>query len=191
MKPVEKPAEEIDFDALHWHALYVKSRSERKVLAQLEEMGIEAYLPLVTRIKQWSDRKKKVEEPLFKSYVFVHNSLRRHYDVLNVYGVVRFVTFEHKAVIVPDNQIVAIKKYIDDPVEDENAMSNNEDLKVGQLVRITNGMLQGLTGRLVSVNNKRRLIVYIESVGKVIPVSISRAKVEPIEEAPKEAPIDY
>ena len=191
MKLVEKPEEKIDFDEKHWHALYVRSRSERKVLSQLEEMGIEAYLPLITRIKQWSDRKKKVEEPLFRSYVFVHNSLRQHYDVLNVYGVVRFVTFEHKAVVVPDNQIVAIKKYIDDPLEDENVVKNNNDLKVGQLVRITNGVLQGLIGRLVSVNNKRRLVVYIESVGQVVPVSISRAKVELVEEAPKDSPIDY
>ena len=191
MNPVEKPEEKIDFDEKHWHALYVRSRSERKVLAQLNEKGIEAYLPLITRIKQWSDRKKKIEEPLFKSYVFVHNSLRQHYDVLNVYGVVRFVTFEHKAVVVPDNQIIAIKKYIDDPVEDEKVLNDNNDLKVGQLVRITNGVLQGLMGRLVSVNNKRRLVVYIESVGKVIPVSISRAKVEPIEESPKEGSIEY
>ena len=191
MSPVEKPEEKIDFDEKHWHALYVRSRSERKVLAQLEEKGIEAYLPLITRIKQWSDRKKKVEEPLFKSYVFVHNSLRQHYDVLNVYGVVRFVTFEHKAVVVPDNQIVAIKKYIDDPVEDENVVGNDDDLKVGQRVRITNGVLQGLIGRLVSVNNKRRLIIYIVSMGKVIPVSISRAKVEPVKDVSQEPPIDY
>ena len=104
---------------------------------------------------------------------------------------VRFVTFEHEAVVVPDKQIIAIKKYIDDPLEDENVVNNNEELKVGQQVRITNGVLQGLIGRLVSVNNKRRLIVYIESVGKVIPVSISRAKVEPIQESTKDTPIDY
>lgn len=191
MKFDEKPEKVIDFDEKHWHALYVRSRAERKVLYQLEEKGIEAYLPMITRIKQWSDRKKKVEEPLFKSYVFVHNSLRQHYDVLSVYGVVRFVTFEHEAVVVPDKQIIAIKKYIDDPLEDENVVNNNEELKVGQQVRITNGVLQGLIGRLVSVNNKRRLIVYIESVGKVIPVSISRAKVEPIQESTMDIPIDY
>ena len=68
---MEKVPEKIDFDAKHWHALYVRSRSERKVLTQLEEMGVEAYLPLITLIKQWSDRRKKVEEPLFKSYVFI------------------------------------------------------------------------------------------------------------------------
>lgn len=188
---MEKEPEKTDFDAKHWHALYVRSRSERKVLTQLEEMGVEAYLPLITRIKQWSDRRKKVEEPLFKSYVFVHSSLRQYYDILNVYGVVRFVTFEHKAVIVPDNQIVAIKKYIDDPLEDEHAMNKNDDLQVGQRVRITNGPLQGLMGRLVSVHNKRRLVVFIESVGQVIPVSIARAKVEPIDGPQTDKPINY
>ena len=91
----------------------------------------------------------------------------------------------------PDNQIVAIKKYIDDPLEDEHAMNKNDDLQVGQRVRITNGPLQGLMGRLVSVNNKRRLVVFIESVGQVIPVSIARAKVEPVEEPQTDKPINY
>ena len=59
----------------YWHALYVRSRAEKKVLAQLEDMGIQAYLPLITHVKQWSDRKKKVEEPLFKSYVFVYSNV--------------------------------------------------------------------------------------------------------------------
>ena len=103
----------------YWHALYVKSRSEKKVLKQLEEMDVEAFLPLVTRIRQWSDRKKKVEEPLFKSYVFVRSSEKQYIPILNVYGVVKFVTFNRKAVIVPENQIIAIKRYIDDCEEEE------------------------------------------------------------------------
>ena len=55
-----------------WFTLYVKSRSEKKVAKQLEDIGVESFLPLITKIKQWSDRKKKVEEPLFRSYIFVH-----------------------------------------------------------------------------------------------------------------------
>ena len=133
--------------AKHWYALYVKSRSEKKVLTQLEEQGFEAFLPLVTHVKQWSDRKKKVEEPLFKSYVFVHSTDKEHYPILNVYGVVKFVTFEHKAVVVPDNQILAIKRYINDFQEEENNLKNTE-LKEGQMVRIIAGPLMGLTGRL-------------------------------------------
>lgn len=171
----------ISIDEPHWHALYVRSRSEKKVYDQLKELGYEAYLPLITRIKQWSDRKKKVEEPLFKSYVFVRNNERQHYYVLGVYGVVRFVTFEHKAVIVPDKQILAIKKYIDNPIEDEEDLKNIE-LKEGQLVRITNGPMQGLIGRLISVKSKRRLLINIDVVGQSIPVSLPRTKVEPVEE---------
>lgn len=177
-------------DVKHWHALYVRSRAEKKVLVQLEDMGVEAYLPLIMRIKQWSDRRKKVEEPLFRSYVFVHNNLRQHYDILNVYGVVKFVTFEHKAVIVPDNQIVAIKRYIDNPLDNLSELKN-DDLREGQLVRVTNGPMQGLMGRLVSVKDKRRLLVRIEAVGQFIPISIARSKVEPIAESNPEKAIDY
>ena len=178
-----------DPNEMHWHALYVRSRAEKKVYDQLVDQGYEAYLPLITRVKQWSDRKKKLEEPLFKSYVFVRNNERQHYFVLGVYGVVRFVTFEHEAVVVPEKQILAIKKYIDNPVENEEDLKNI-DLKEGQLVRITNGPMQGLTGRLISVKSKRRLLVNIDVVGQSIPVSLPRTKVEPIEEK-KDTTIDY
>lgn len=163
-----------------WHALYVRSRSEKKVLSQLEEMGVEAYLPLITVVRQWSDRRMKVEEPLFKSYVFVRSSSKQYIPILNVYGVVRFVCFEREAVVVPENQIVAIKKFVSDYDKGEEfKMRNDEELKVGQTVRIINGPMKGLTGRLDTIRNKRHLIVYIDVVGQYIPVHIARAKVEP------------
>lgn len=172
--------EKIKKDVRQWHALYVRSRSEKKVLTQLEEMGVTAYLPLITRIKQWSDRKKKVEEPLFKSYVFVFSNEKERYQILNVFGVMRFVSFEHEAVVVPENQIIAIKKYIDEQEVEENDLDKNKDLQKGQLVMITHGPMQGLVGRLDSVNNKRRLIVFIEVVGQYIAVNVPRTKVEPV-----------
>ena len=164
----------------HWHALYVRSRSEKKVLSQLEDQGYTAYLPLVTQMKQWSDRKKKVEEPLFKSYVFVFSSDKEYIPILNVYGVIKFVSFEKQAVNVPENQILAIKKFVSEYERGEEfKMLNSEDLKVGQKVRIINGPMKGLTGRLETIRNKRHLIVYIDVVGQSIPVHIPRAKVEP------------
>ena len=164
----------------HWHALYVRSRSEKKVLSQLEDQGYTAYLPLVTQMKQWSYRKKKVEEPLFKSYVFVFSSDKEYIPILNVYGVIKFVCFEKQAVIVPENQILAIKKFVSEYERGEEfKMLNSEDLKVGQKVRIINGPMKGLTGRLETIRNKRHLIVYIDVVGQSIPVHIPRAKVEP------------
>ena len=170
-------------DERFWHALYVRSRSEKKVLSQLEEHGYKAYLPLITQMKQWSDRKKKVEEPLFKSYVFVCSNDKEYIPILNLYGVIKFVCFEKKAVVVPENQILAIKKFVSDYDRGEEfKMLNNEELKEGQRVRIINGPMKGLTGRLETICNKRHLIVYIDVVGQCIPVHIPRAKVEPCEE---------
>lgn len=166
-----------------WHAIYVKSRAEKKVLMQLEDMGITAYLPMITQVKQWSDRRKKVQEPLFRSYVFVYSNEKEYIPILNVFGVVRFVTFEHKAVVVPENQIIAIKKFVEDYEQGEEfKMLNNEDLKEGQMVRIITGPMKGLVGRLDTIENKRHLIVFIDVVGQFIPVHISRAKVEPVYE---------
>lgn len=168
-------------DERFWHALYVRSRSEKKVLSQLEDNGFQAYLPLITQVKKWSDRKKKVEEPLFRSYVFVYSNEKEHIPILNVYGVIKFVTFEKQAVVVPENQILAIKKFVSEYESgEEYKMRNNAELKEGQMVRIINGPMKGLVGKLDTIRNKRHLIVFIEVVGQYIPVHLPRAKVEPV-----------
>lgn len=161
-----------------WFAVYVKSRSEKKVFKLLDDIEIESFLPLITRVKQWTDRKKKVEEPLFRSYLFVNISLADYYKVLQVQGVVKFITFEKKPVPVPENQIIAIKKYIDDTDIHEDL--NYDDFKEGELVRITSGQMKDLVGRFVKINGKHRVIINIESVGQSLPISISKSKVEPI-----------
>ena len=166
-------------DKLPWYALYVHSRAEKKVHALLLDRGYEAYLPLISQMKKWSDRMKKVEEPLFKSYLFVRADIRKYFDVLDIPGVVRFVSFEKKAVVVPQNQINAIMKYCNDYTGEESKPQEIE-LHEGQLVRIVSGAMTGLIGRLAPIDNKKRLIVYIESVGHYLPINISRTKVEPV-----------
>lgn len=164
-----------------WFAIYVKSRYEKKVFKLLADMNIESFLPLVTRIKQWSDRKKKVEEPLFRSYIFVHISSRYEYEnVVHCNGVVKFVSFENKAVPVPDNQIYAIKCYIED--NDILDDINYDNYKEGELVRIKSGQLKDLIGRFVKINGKHRVIINIESVGKCLPITISKSKIEAIKD---------
>lgn len=167
-------------EQLPWYALYVHSRAEKKVYEQLTKMGYEAYLPLIERMKKWSDRMKKVEEPLFKSYLFVRADIRYYFDILNIPGVTRFVSFEKAAVRVPENQINAIKKYCNDYTDDDDQEAKETELHEGQLVRITGGAMAGLIGRLAPIDNKKRLIVYIESVGRYLPINISRTKVEPV-----------
>ena len=122
-----------------------------------------------------------MQEPLFKSYVFVFSNDKQYVSILNVYGVVKFVCFEKEAVVVPENQILAIKKFVSEYENgEEYKMNNDEELKVGQMVRIINGPMKGLEGRLDTIRNKRHLIVYIDVVGQCIPVHIPRAKVEPV-----------
>ena len=164
-------------DNKKWFAIYVKSRSEKKVLKLLEDIGVESFLPLITRVKQWSDRKKKVEEPLFRSYLFVNIPLNDYYTVLNVNGVVKFITFEKKPVPVPDNQIIAIKEYLNDT---ELHSINYEDFKEGELVRVKTGQMKDLVGRFVKINGKHRVIIDIEAVGQSLAVNVARSNVEAV-----------
>lgn len=162
-----------------WYAIYVKSRNEKKVFKTLDDIGIESFLPLITRMKQWSDRKKKVEEPLFRSYIFVNIPLSDYYKVLNVNGVVKFICFERKPVEVPENQIVAIQKYIAD-TDLHDVDYENIDFKEGELVRIKSGQLKDLVGRFVKINGKHRVVIDIEAVGQSLPINISRSNVEAV-----------
>ena len=97
-----------------WYAIYTKSRNEKKVALNLQEKGIEVYLPLLKTLKQWSDRKKWVEEPLFRSYLFVRILDKNYLEVLQTDGVVRFITFRQERVPVPDQQIEAVKAYLNE-----------------------------------------------------------------------------
>jgi transcription antitermination factor NusG len=163
-----------------WYAVYVKSRYEKKTSKLLEDRHIEVYLPLLNRLKQWSDRKKMVEEPLFKSYIFVRTDLKNYYDILNTPGIVRFVGFEGKPVPVPDNQIVAVRQFVGE-YDDSCSIDELQALREGQLVEIVYGEMRGLVGRLVSLQGKQRLVVDIESVGQSIPINISRSQVRSLQ----------
>src|SRR5664279_5154824 len=99
-------------DDFHWFALYTRSRAEKKVYNELVHRNIDAFLPMHKVMRQWSDRKKIVEAPLFNSYLFVNITEKEHLPTLQVEGVVRFISFEGKAVAIPPQQIEAIKAYL-------------------------------------------------------------------------------
>lgn len=160
-----------------WYAVYVKSRSEKKVAAELIALGIDHYLPLQKVLKQWSDRKKWVEEPLFRSYIFVKINQTDYYIVLNVTGAVKYISFEGKAVAVPEQQIEAIRYFLDE--KDPEVM---EDLhwEKGQKVEVISGSLTGLKGELIEVKGKNKVSVEIEAVAKTILLRIPKSKLRVI-----------
>ena len=117
-----KRVEPIDRDGLkRWYALYTRSRHEKKVDYQLREKGIESYLPLQRVLRKWSDRKKWVEEPLFRCYVFVHVDPANRLRALQTFGVVRFVTFSDEPAVVRDDEIENIRRILRESPDAESA----------------------------------------------------------------------
>ncbi len=152
-----------------WYAVYTKPRWEKKVFNSLQKEGMDAYLPLYKTLRQWSDRKKLVEVPLFTSYVFVHISLREYYLVLQTHGVVRYVTFEGRAVSIPEKQINHLKLLIDSNAEIE---LTETAFKKGQTVEVVLGSLKGLIGELVSRAREKHFLLRIHHINQNLLVKI-------------------
>lgn len=159
----------------YWYALYVKSRTEKKVALEFEFLKIDYYLPLVKRLKIWSDRKKWVEEPLFRSYIFVNIFQEDYYRVLQTNNVVKYITFEGKAVSIPEAQIIAIKHYLEEADPDN---IDEKDWKTGRKVEVVSGSMAGLKGELVEVRGKNKVRVEIEAVGRSIIIHIPKSKLQ-------------
>jgi transcription antitermination factor NusG len=159
---------------LNWYAIYTLPRAEKKTYAELVKKGIETYLPLERSLKQWSDRKKWVEEPLFRSYIFVNISQGSYFDVLNTTGVVRYITFEGKAVPIPEKQIEAIRYFLaGESINSYPADSDGMDhYTPGTFVEVIKGPLTGISGELVQVAGRHKVRVEISAVGQSILVTI-------------------
>ena len=138
----------------NWYAIRVKSRSEKKVYADLEEQNIEAYLPLQRKLRQWSDRKKWVETPLISGYVFVFISRKEYELVLRIYNVVSYIYFEGKAAIIREGDINLLKRMLGQ-TESEVEITL-EPLKPGQMVKIISGPLMGVVGELIDFMDYQR-----------------------------------
>ncbi|MFC2120729.1 UpxY family transcription antiterminator [Bacteroidota bacterium] len=142
--------------------MYTKSRTEKKVYEDLTKAEVEAYLPLIKTLKQWSDRKKWVKEPLIRSYVFVKASEKEYYDILNINGIVKYVTFEGKAAPIPEWQIDALKASIDHKLD---ISVTTERYKKGEIINISQGPLKGNKGEIVEIQGKKQFLIRIENIG--------------------------
>ena len=146
-----------------WYAIYTNPRAEKKTAGKLLEKGIEVYLPLQTTIKQWSDRKKKVEEPLFKSYVFVCvNFEAERLSVLETHGVVKFVRIGGEVPVIRTAVINAIKLSLANFADIE---ITNQDLHINQSVEVIAGPLRGYTGKIMEQHGNQYFAVHIEELG--------------------------
>jgi transcription antitermination factor NusG len=164
-------------DSFHWYALYTRPRAEKLVHSRLEESHIEVFLPLYKTIRKWSDRKKLIEKPLFSSYVFVKVNSKQYYSVLKVEGVVKYVCFERKAVPIPERQIDNLKLLINSNARIE---VTTEKFEKGDAVEVVHGVLTGLTGELIRINKKNKVVVRIDRIDQNLIVDIPAAYIKKI-----------
>jgi len=154
-----------------WYAVYTKPRWEKKVYSLLSERGFEVYCPLNKVRKKWSDRVKWVDEPLFKSYVFVHIAEHEQTKVRMTNGVVNFVYWLGKPAIVLDKEIQIIRKFLN---EYTDVRAERLDLEANDKVQIQRGVLMNQEAKVVKVlNNKVKVI--IESIGYSLVAVIDRS----------------
>ncbi|WP_231461868.1 UpxY family transcription antiterminator [Pedobacter sp. Leaf132] len=158
-----------------WYPVYTRSRAEKKAYDELQKKSITCYLPLKKTIKQWSDRRKIVEEPLIKSYLFVYISAKEHLEVLMTNGISRFLYFSGKIASMPDKQIEDLKLLLATDAELEVLDYNIEP---GEKVSIKAGPFKGMLAETVSIHNKQRLILRLENMGVAIEINTSMAFVE-------------
>ncbi|MEA3505672.1 MAG: UpxY family transcription antiterminator [Bacteroidota bacterium] len=155
----------------HWYALYTKSRTEKKVVQEIEEMGYIGYVPLITKIKKWSDREKRVEEPLIKSYVFVKANKSERYKIIKqITGAVMYITFEGEAAPIPEWQINSLRKI----VENKTPFNlSSEKLKPGQHVTIKEGQFKDCQGEMIRVKGNKKFVVRLDAVGFELTIDYS------------------
>ncbi|HEY4290096.1 MAG TPA: UpxY family transcription antiterminator [Puia sp.] len=156
-----------------WFAIYTKPRWEKKVYALLKQGGIEAYCPLNKVRKQWSDRVKWVEEPLFKSYIFVRVARGEHTNIRMVNGVVNFVYWLGQPAVIRDEEIKLIRKFLD---EYREVQAVQHDLSVNARIKIRNGAFMDKEAVVVKILNNKVQVV-IESIGYSLMAVISKSNI--------------
>lgn len=161
----------------NWYAVQTRARNEKVISERLQEQGLTTFLPLVTEVRRWSDRKKKVELPLFSCYVFVKLVASNNDERMRVYrtnGVFRIVSMRGEAIPIPDEQIEALRTVVTQQVP----WAEHPFLKIGQRVRIRGGSLEGVEGVLLSRNGDRTLIISVDAIQRSLAVRVEGYDVE-------------
>jgi Transcription antiterminator len=160
-----------------WFAVYTRPRWEKKVYKLLQEKGIETYCPLNKVHRKWSDRMKIVEEPLFKSYVFVKVTEEEKNPVRMTHGVVNFVYWLGKPAIIKEKEIEVIKRFLN---EHHDVEVTPIDIKPGKKIVVQGGILMGQKGTVKTVHHKK-VEVIIESIGFALTAYVDKTKVAIVE----------
>jgi len=162
-----------------WYVFYTKSRWEKKVQGYLEKFGFEPFLPLQKVLRQWSDRKKKVEMPLFNSYIFVKDYEHRIRDILQVPGISWNIRHNDKPAVLHQKEFETISRFIDSGLFIET--SSVADLEPGDRVKVIDGPLRGAEGYFTGPYSESKFYVILETIDQVMKVSVDKTLLEKVE----------
>ena len=173
-----EPASIVGQNAENWYAVLTRARHEKAAAHRLGERGVTTFLPTVTEVHRWNDRKKTVELPLFSCYLFVKlmpgNEERQR--VLRTDSVLGLVGTQGLGTPIPNDQIDAVRTL----VSEQLPCCSHPFLKTGQRVRIRGGALEGIEGILLSRNGDRRLIISVDAMQRSLAVQVEGYDVEPV-----------
>jgi transcription termination/antitermination protein NusG len=161
-----------------WFAVQTRPRHEKRVSAELQEKGIDAFLPVISTTRQWSDRRRVVELPLFSQYVFVRivQNLNTRVSVLRTNGVTSFVGPRGIGVPIPDLEIERVQRVMAHGMP----VSPHVFLNVGKRVRVRGGALDGLQGILTAVNGDQSLVLSVKLIQRSLAIRIAGFAIEPV-----------
>lgn len=162
-----------------WFAIYTRPRWEKKVAENLSKHKIENYCPLNRVVRQWSDRKKVIYEPLFTSYVFVKISEKDHLEIRKTPGVINLVYWLNKPAVIPEHEIDTIKRFLN---EHTNVSLKKTPVNVADKVRVIGGVFTAEEGEVISVKSKTVKIA-LPSLGYLMYAEVERTNVEVIPRA--------
>ena len=162
-----------------WYVVYTKPRWEKKTADLLNRKQIENYCPLNKVVRNWSDRRKTILEPLFKSYVFVNSSEKEHLDIRQTDGVLNFVYWLGKPAVIKGAEIEAIRDFLH---EHENVQLEKVDVSINDTVKIKRGPFMEQSGSVLEIKN-RTIKVYLPSMGYALVAEVEKTNVEIITRA--------
>lgn len=162
-----------------WLVFYTKSRHEKKACDFLRKRGYEVFFPLQKVLRQWSDRKKKVEVPLFNSYLFVHSSEDKITEILQCPSISWNIRYNDKPAELREEELQLIQRFLDSGLWME--ASAEVEVNIGDQVVIMDGSLKGLRGTIVETAQGRKFTIALESIRHNIMVSIESFLLKPLE----------
>lgn len=154
----------------YWYAISTKPRAEKKVYQRMLDLDINAFLPLVKTVRQWTDRKKTIQVPLISSYVFVNMSEKNLHITLPIQGTVNVLKYLGKPAKIKVTEIENLKILSDS--EEEYLVESNISVIKGDVVEVTKGPFMGLIATCEKSSGNHRVVVNIESLGSCFIVNV-------------------